>query len=151
MSRYTTEEQKRKKSEADKRYRAKNRDKLVAKCAAWRKKNPDARREYYDKNADRERKMALERVKNNPELAREKARLRKRVKNASPLSKIFRKEILEVYAERDKRGPGHVVDHVIPLRGKTVCGLHVPWNLQILTESKNCEKSNKLYAEFAHA
>ena len=72
---------------------------------------------------------------------------RKRFRQATPLwlTKSHMEYIERIYkAARDLRWEDEMhVDHIIPLNGKDVCGLHVPWNLQLLTKEENLRKGNK--------
>jgi len=57
--------------------------------------------------------------------------------------------IKEIYKKAHKlkkeTGENWHVDHIVPLKGKIVSGLHVEYNLQILTATENCKKSNRYW------
>jgi 5-methylcytosine-specific restriction endonuclease McrA len=51
------------------------------------------------------------------------------------------KDFVPICRELLDKGPGFVLDHVVPLKHPLVCGLHVPWNLQLLTQGENSKKA----------
>ena len=78
-----------------------------------------------------------------------KARRRKH-RDATPawLTRTQKSQIRELYkiaiTMTKTTGEQYVVDHIVPLRSDVVCGLHVPWNLRVITQEENLLKSNKL-------
>ena len=80
-----------------------------------------------------------------------KARRRKHREATPPwLTRKQKTEIRQLYqiaiTMTKTTGEQYVVDHIIPLRSPDVCGLHVPWNLRVITQEANLKKSNKLVA-----
>jgi hypothetical protein len=78
-----------------------------------------------------------------------KARRRKHREATPPwLSRKQKSEIRQLYqiaiTMTQTTGEQYVVDHIYPLRSETVCGLHVPWNLRVVTQAENLKKSNSL-------
>jgi hypothetical protein len=69
----------------------------------------------------------------------QEAKRRARILHATPKWADLKK-IKAIYTNCPK---GIEVDHVIPLKGKNICGLHVESNLQYLSKSDNCKKGNK--------
>ena len=122
-----------------------------------------AKREYYERN--RETVIARAQARDvakvseykaaykerNPDLYKELVSLRRRrFRLATPkwLTAEHKMEIRLKYRlaiELSRRtGIRHAVDHIIPIQGEEVCGLHVPWNLEVITQEQNLKKSNKL-------
>ena len=77
---------------------------------------------------------------------------RRKHREATPpwLTRKQKSEIRQLYqiaiTMTQTTGEQYVVDHIVPLRSHDVCGLHVPWNLRVITQEENLKKSNKLVA-----
>ena len=79
------------------------------------------------------------RAANKPRNAAAEAKRRASKLNRTPMWSDLEK-IQKIYMDCPV---GHHVDHIVPLQGITVSGLHVPDNLQYLLARDNMSKSNK--------
>lgn len=111
----------------------------------WRAQNQERyqekKRDWYEKNKDIVFENAKKFAKDNPDWKRSATAKRRAQKLKAIPSWADMSKIRIIYTEAKERGL--VVDHIIPLQGKLVCGLHVENNLQLLTASENSQKHNK--------
>lgn len=135
--------------QVNKQWREKNAEKIKQRARASferrRMESYERRRKWGKENPEKIRTAARSRYQTNPaKYVAQTAERRTISKAATPrwLTNDHRSQIAAVYAEAARLGL--TVDHIVPLKGKTVCGLHVPWNLQLMTAAENSRKSNRI-------
>jgi len=102
-------------------------------------------KEHYKENTELRKQQVMENIKRNPDKYRAIQRIAQAKRRSSKLNATVVWANLEKIKEIYMGCPiGYEVDHIIPLQGKIVSGLHIENNLQYLTIKENRMKSNKL-------
>jgi hypothetical protein len=120
-----------------------NKKKALERRRNWAKSNPTRQKEYNTKY------FKTYYQKNREYYISKEAERRARKLGATPdwLTKEQKSKIVNIYKVCKKvsstTGKLHHVDHIVPLQGENICGLHVPWNLAIIPAKANLEKGNK--------
>lgn len=134
-----------------KAYRLANREKDNAAHAKWRARNRarvlELRKASRAADPDRHKEYGLKWRRQNKGKVVAATRRRQISKIRRTPAWADHQEIDRIYAECARisleTGVQHHVDHIIPLNGELVSGLHVPENLQVLAAIENIKKGNR--------
>jgi hypothetical protein len=118
------------KYQTDEAYRAK----VISKVVEHGRNDPEARRERSNKSYAKNRDAYAP-----AKAARGRVR-RHRIIQAQP-PWMTTAELAVIY--KAARDSGLTVDHIVPLKHPQVCGLHVPWNLELMPLIENITKGSK--------
>ena len=136
-----------------KNYYQENKDRERSRNEAWKAANPERykeiSREIYQAKKDWYNDYSKQHYYTNKGMYRAKdAKYRATKLQATPpwLTEKQLHDITVIYTAcakvSERTGKPHHVDHVVPLQGENICGLHVPWNLAIIPAKMNLSKSN---------
>lgn len=126
---------------------------LDLKNKKWAANNPEKNLRIKQKYLEQNKSKRLESVmkwqtknqhKRNANEASRRAAMAASVKLSSDQRKSIESLYILAKSLSIELGIAFHVDHIVPLKGRNVCGLHVPWNLRIVPASVNLKKSNKL-------
>lgn len=127
-----------------KKYRENNTEKISKRAKDYdknhRPKNPESRKKAYSKYA----KTYPDKI--NAKTAKRRAAKRQSIPLSLTVEQYKQIKLWYTRASEIKKFTGEIwhVDHIVPIRGEFVSGLHVPWNLQLLPASENCAKGNRI-------
>ena len=153
------------KKQKDREYAAKNREAAKKRAKEWYQNNKERAKKsrlkwnnenkekviaykenWYAKNKESVNKALREWKKQNPHKVLANTRARQAAKIKATPAWANKEAIDYVYYTakllEDVYGTKWHVDHIVPLKGKNVCGLHTHTNLQLLPPKQNLEKSN---------
>lgn len=132
-------------------YAAANKEKISKIAKSWRERNSEKLKAYrkkrYQENKQKYYERNLKKWLEMPHVVLEACRRRTAMKRQAVPAWANQEKIKEAYLIAELLTKilkiSYQVDHIVPLKSKFVCGLHVEHNLQVITASENAAKGNR--------